>query len=125
MMHHDDAQLPSDAAHATAVSGADDELAQRLLDAEGLLRATGGEGDARVKRAIEEGVDSLEEILDAFPFELDRFQQQAVRALLEQSSVVVCAPTGAGKTAIAEAAAIACLAKGKRAIYTTPLKALR
>jgi superfamily II RNA helicase len=39
-------------------------------------------------------------------------------------SVVVCAPTGAGKTAIAEAAAIAVLAKGQRVIYTTPLKAL-
>ena len=39
-------------------------------------------------------------------------------------SVVVCAPTGAGKTAIAEAAAVAVLARGQRVIYTTPLKAL-
>ena len=39
-------------------------------------------------------------------------------------SVVVCAPTGAGKTAIAEAAAAAVLARGQRVIYTTPLKAL-
>ena len=37
-------------------------------------------------------------------------------------SVVVCAPTGAGKTAIAEAAAAATLARGLRVIYTTPLK---
>ena len=36
--------------------------------------------------------------------------------------MVVCAPTGAGKTAIAEAAAIAVLARGQRVIYTTPLK---
>jgi len=36
--------------------------------------------------------------------------------------VVVAAPTGAGKTAIAEAAAIAVLARGQRVIYTTPLK---
>jgi superfamily II helicase len=36
--------------------------------------------------------------------------------------VVVSAPTGAGKTAIAEAAAIAVLARGQRVIYTTPLK---
>ncbi len=39
-------------------------------------------------------------------------------------SVVVSAPTGAGKTAIAEAAAVAVLARGQRVIYTTPLKAL-
>ena len=43
---------------------------------------------------------------------------------LAGDSVVVCAPTGAGKTCIAEAAAIAVLASGRRAIYTTPLKAL-
>lgn len=39
-------------------------------------------------------------------------------------SVVVCAPTGAGKTAIAEAAALHYLDQGQRVIYTTPLKAL-
>jgi hypothetical protein len=39
-------------------------------------------------------------------------------------AVVVCAPTGAGKTAIAEAAALHFLARGRRIIYTTPLKAL-
>ena len=39
-------------------------------------------------------------------------------------TVVVCAPTGAGKTAIAEAATLHILAKGQRVIYTTPLKAL-
>ena len=38
--------------------------------------------------------------------------------------MVICAPTGAGKTAIAEAAAVAVLARGQRVIYTTPLKAL-
>jgi hypothetical protein len=59
-----------------------------------------------------------------FPFPLDGFQVKAVEALLEGKSVVVCAPTGAGKTAIAEAAAAATLAKGQRVIYTTPLKAL-
>lgn len=39
-------------------------------------------------------------------------------------TVVVCAPTGAGKTAIAEAATLHILSKGQRVIYTTPLKAL-
>lgn len=57
-----------------------------------------------------------------FAFPLDRFQRQAVQVLLEGESCVVCAPTGAGKTAIAEAATIATLARGQRVIYTTPLK---
>ena len=39
-------------------------------------------------------------------------------------AVVVCAPTGAGKTAIAEAATLHFLGRGQRVIYTTPLKAL-
>jgi superfamily II RNA helicase len=37
---------------------------------------------------------------------------------------VVCAPTSSGKTLVAEAAAAATLARGKRLFYTTPLKAL-
>jgi superfamily II RNA helicase len=56
------------------------------------------------------------------PYPLDGFQRKAVEKFLEGKSVVVCAPTGAGKTAIAEAAAAATLARGQRVIYTTPLK---
>ncbi|GAB4818573.1 hypothetical protein N2152v2_005619 [Parachlorella kessleri] len=62
--------------------------------------------------------------LGQFSFQLDAFQVKAVRHLLAGRSVVVCAPTGAGKTAIAEAAAIHYLDQGQRIIYTTPLKAL-
>ncbi|WIA36589.1 hypothetical protein OEZ86_007879 [Tetradesmus obliquus] len=66
----------------------------------------------------------MEQLQGLFPFKLDGFQEKAVQQLLEGRSVVVCAPTGAGKTAIAEAAAAAALARGQRVIYTTPLKAL-
>ena len=59
-----------------------------------------------------------------FPFALDAFQQQAIAALEAGRSVVVCAPTGSGKTLIAEYASYLALAQGKRAFYTTPLKAL-
>ena len=59
-----------------------------------------------------------------FPFELDGFQQQAIAALEAGKSLVVCAPTGSGKTAIAEYAAYRAVSQGKRAFYTTPLKAL-
>ena len=54
---------------------------------------------------------TLEEIEDTFQFPLDGFQKEAVLKFLAGSSVLVCAPTGAGKTAIAEAAAVAVLAR--------------
>ncbi|PSB65734.1 DEAD/DEAH box helicase, partial [filamentous cyanobacterium CCP1] len=59
-----------------------------------------------------------------FPFELDTFQKQAIEALEAGESVVVCAPTGSGKTLIGEYAIHRALARGKRVFYTTPLKAL-
>ncbi|GMH32612.1 hypothetical protein BSKO_00446 [Bryopsis sp. KO-2023] len=59
-----------------------------------------------------------------FPYKLDKFQKEAINEILAKKSVVVSAPTGAGKTAIAEAAAVNCLCQEKRIIYTTPLKAL-
>ncbi|NDJ18273.1 DEAD/DEAH box helicase [Myxacorys almedinensis] len=59
-----------------------------------------------------------------FPFELDEFQLQAIAALEAEKSVVVCAPTGSGKTLIGEYAIHRALAGEKRVFYTTPLKAL-
>ena len=59
-----------------------------------------------------------------FPFELDEFQQQAITALNAGRSVVVCAPTGSGKTLIGEYTIHRALARGGRIFYTTPLKAL-
>lgn len=59
-----------------------------------------------------------------FPFELDTFQKSAIEALDRGSSIVVCAPTGAGKTLIGEYSIYRALARGKRVFYTTPLKAL-
>ncbi len=59
-----------------------------------------------------------------FPFELDEFQKQAIAALNANRSVVVCAPTGSGKTLIGEYAIYRALARGQRVFYTTPLKAL-
>jgi superfamily II RNA helicase len=59
-----------------------------------------------------------------FPFELDPFQQQAIAALDAGRSVVVCAPTGSGKTLIGEYTIYRALSRGGRIFYTTPLKAL-
>lgn len=59
-----------------------------------------------------------------FPFELDQFQYDAINSLNAGRSVVVCAPTGSGKTLIGEYAIHRALARGQRVFYTTPLKAL-
>jgi len=59
-----------------------------------------------------------------YPFELDDFQRRAVDALDEGSSVLVAAPTGSGKTVVAEHAVARALAEGGKAFYTTPIKAL-
>ena len=56
--------------------------------------------------------------------ELDRFQIRAFDALDAGSSVLVAAPTGAGKTLVAEYAIHRALAEGGKVFYTTPLKAL-
>ena len=59
-----------------------------------------------------------------FNFELDDFQKLAIEHIQNGKSVVVCAPTGAGKTCIAQSAIHLALEKGERIFYTTPLKAL-
>ena len=59
-----------------------------------------------------------------FDFELDDFQKEALFHINNEKSIVVCAPTGAGKTCIAEHAIHKALEENTRIFYTTPLKAL-
>ncbi|MDS3859605.1 DEAD/DEAH box helicase [Thermosynechococcaceae cyanobacterium BACA0444] len=66
----------------------------------------------------------LEEFTALFPFSLDDFQLQAIEALNQNCSVVVCAPTGSGKTLVGEYVIHRALARQRRVFYTTPLKAL-
>ena len=54
----------------------------------------------------------------------DPFQQKAIDYINEGHSVLVAAPTGAGKTAIAEHVIETCLQKKQKVIYTAPIKAL-
>ena len=60
----------------------------------------------------------------SFNFKLDDFQEEALFHINNGKSVVVCAPTGAGKTCIAQMAIHKALKEGTRIFYTTPLKAL-
>lgn len=59
-----------------------------------------------------------------FDFIPDEFQKEAFDFIDKSKSVVVCAPTGAGKTCIAEHAIQRALEENTRLFYTTPLKAL-
>lgn len=55
---------------------------------------------------------------------LDKFQKEAIEAIHQGENVIVAAPTGSGKTLIAEYAIERCIAEGKKIIYTSPIKAL-
>ena len=67
---------------------------------------------------------AVTEFAGQYPFELDDFQVEACRSLEDGSSVLVCAPTGAGKTVVGEFAISLGLASGQKCYYTTPIKAL-
>lgn len=57
-------------------------------------------------------------------FPLDDFQRQACAAVEADRSVLVAAPTGAGKTIVGEFGIYLALRRGMKAFYTTPIKAL-
>ena len=64
------------------------------------------------------------DLIAHYAFPLDQFQLDALDALDRGESVLVAAPTGSGKTVVAEYAIDAVVAGGKRAFYTAPIKAL-
>ncbi len=66
----------------------------------------------------------IDGFFESLAFRPDPFQTMAAEAVERGASVVVTAPTGAGKTLVAEAAVHLSLGKGRRVFYTTPLKAL-
>ncbi len=61
---------------------------------------------------------------DELGFVLDPFQRRAIGAIAAGRSVLVSAPTGSGKTVVADFAAWRALRRGRKLFYTTPIKAL-
>jgi len=64
------------------------------------------------------------EYFNQFPFELSNFQKYAIESIVQGHHVLVTAHTGSGKTLPAEFAIEYFISKGKKVIYTSPIKAL-
>jgi ATP-dependent RNA helicase HelY len=78
-------------------------------------------------KQVEAGNETLagmQTFVARYPFPLDTFQLEAITELAQGQSVVVAAPTGTGKTLVAEYAIWLAQQRNQRVIYTTPLKAL-
>ncbi|KGM09850.1 DEAD/DEAH box helicase [Cellulomonas bogoriensis] len=79
---------------------------------------------AAARRRTAEQRTELAGFAAGLDFELDDFQRQGCRALEGGRGVLVAAPTGAGKTVVGEFAVHLATAQGRKAFYTTPIKAL-
>src|ERR1700716_539305 len=66
----------------------------------------------------------LREFQESRPWPLDPFQVEAIEKLDSNNGVLVSAPTSSGKTVVADYCNFRALKDGRKAIYTTPLKAL-
>lgn len=69
-------------------------------------------------------ISHLAEFTAGIKFPLDEFQLEGCRAVEGGHGVLVCAPTGAGKTIVGEFAVSLALSQGTKCFYTTPIKAL-
>ncbi|MEJ7762591.1 MAG: DEAD/DEAH box helicase, partial [Thermomicrobiales bacterium] len=129
-----------------ATSTAGDAVAAGAV-AEAMVRVPTGDPETRRDGAIgEDGVAGEDVALDGpdpadrardpateaiiaqfsilYPFPLDGFQREAARTLLGGDSVMVAAPTGTGKTVVAEFGINEAFRRNGRVLYTTPIKAL-
>eukprot|EP00536_Pseudo-nitzschia_multiseries_P015988 jgi/Psemu1/263316/estExt_Genewise1Plus.C_9950006 len=82
---------------------------------------TDADANANVEEAIRLGRSEFEKYFD---FPLDDWQLQAGGSILLGHNVIVCAPTGSGKTVVGEMALHSAFDRNLDGIYTTPLKAL-
>ena len=73
------------------------------------------------KNALAPSVDSFIKLLK---FPMDDFQLRACNSLAKNKSVLVAAPTGAGKTIVGEFAIHLAIEQNLKVFYTTPIKAL-
>jgi superfamily II RNA helicase len=68
--------------------------------------------------------ESYQEYFDSYSYPLHDFQKWSIKGIVDGQHVLVCAPTGSGKTLPGEFALNYFHSKGKKTIYTSPIKAL-
>lgn len=68
--------------------------------------------------------ESYQEYFDSYSYPLHDFQKWSIKGIVDGQHVLVCAPTGSGKTLPGEFAINYFHSKGKKVIYTSPIKAL-
>ena len=105
--------------HVNAPSSASQNDATEIVESGSTLKSA--RSDAAEQLRIEQALDQFAVTL---PFALDLFQQDAIRTLLAGDSVMVAAPTGSGKTVVAEFGVYYAFRGIGRVFYTTPIKAL-
>jgi len=105
--------------HVNAPSSASQDDATEIVESGSTLKSA--RSDAAEQLRIEQALDQFAVTL---PFTLDLFQQDAIRTLLAGDSVMVAAPTGSGKTVVAEFGVYYAFRGVGRVLYTTPIKAL-
>jgi superfamily II RNA helicase len=71
-----------------------------------------------------DSVDEYKKYHDLYPYELHDFQKWSIQSIVTGNHVLVCCPTGSGKTLPGEFAIQYFQSIGKKVIYTSPLKAL-
>src|SRR5690625_3455106 len=79
---------------------------------------------AAFQRSARDRKGQIADFAAGYSFPLDEFQLEGCRALEAGRAVLVAAPTGSGKTVVGEFAVHLALAQGRKAFYTTPIKAL-
>jgi superfamily II RNA helicase len=68
--------------------------------------------------------DEYKKYYEKYPYELHDFQKWSIEATVTGNHVLICCPTGSGKTFGGEFALDYFHSKGKKTIYTSPIKAL-
>lgn len=68
--------------------------------------------------------EKYKEYFNTFSYPLSDFQKHAIESIVDGQHSLICCPTGSGKTLPAEFAIEYFVSRGKRVIYTSPLKAL-
>ena len=71
-----------------------------------------------------ESENIYKEYFEKYPYDLHIFQKYAIESIVTGNHVLITAPTGSGKTLPGEFSIDYFISRGKKVIYTTPIKAL-